>query len=116
MDAILATHLDGKGGNKEKMLEEIRKTAAEQAKQYQASSENEDKEADEAQSRALQMEKQADVLEHGGDIYNVAELFLQISIVLCSIALLAESQLFWKISFVSTLAGVALAGYGLMLG
>src|SRR5437868_3363276 len=58
MDAILATHLDGKGGNKEKMLEEIRKTAAEQAKQYQASSENEDKEADEAQSRALQMEKQ----------------------------------------------------------
>ena len=116
ISGTLAAHLNLKDAEKEKVAEEIRKTAAEQANQFRLNGENEDKEAEEAKAKAMAMEKQADALEHSGDIFNVSELFLQVSIVLCSIALLAESRLWWKISFLSTLAGIGLVLYGLMQG
>lgn len=116
INSILAARLSLTKTEKEKLIGEIQKTANDQAKQFRASGENEDQEADQAKNKALEMETQAEALEHSGDIYNVSELFLQISIVLCSIALLAESQLFWRISFLSTAIGVGLVVYGLMLG
>jgi len=116
ISGTLAANLNLKGAEKERVAEEVRKTAAEQAEQFRVNGEIEDKEAEEAKTRAMAMEKQADALEHSGDIYNVSELFLQISIVLCSIALLAESRFWWKISFLTTLIGVGLVLYGLMQG
>src|SRR5947209_5528202 len=100
INSILAGQLSLNKSEKDKLVEEIRKTANEQAKQFRASGENEDKEADEARNKALEMETRAEALEHSGDIYNVSELFLQISIVLCSIALVAESGLVWKLEVV----------------
>ncbi len=38
----------------------------------------------------------------------MAALTLEVSIVLCSIALLNGMKLFWRLSFVSTAAGVGL--------
>jgi hypothetical protein len=38
----------------------------------------------------------------------IAELFLEVSIVLCSVALLTGLMLFWRLSFISTMAGIAL--------
>jgi hypothetical protein len=48
-------------------------------------------------------------VERRADFYDAAELFLEISIVLCSIALLAEMKLFWKLSFFTTIIGVGVA-------
>jgi Domain of unknown function (DUF4337) len=48
-------------------------------------------------------------------LFDGAELFLEISIVLCSIALLAENRMYWKLSFISTIMGVAVALWGLLL-
>jgi Domain of unknown function (DUF4337) len=53
--------------------------------------------------------------EAKADHYDSAELFLEISIVLCSIALLAEAKLYWKLSFLSTAIGVGLALWGWFL-
>jgi Domain of unknown function (DUF4337) len=53
--------------------------------------------------------------EAKADHYDSAELFLEISIVLCSIALLAESKIYWRLSFLSTAAGVAVAVWGWFL-
>src|SRR5712692_3577690 len=44
-----------------------------------------------------------------------AELFLEVSIVLCTIALLTELTLFWRLSFLSTAAGIGLIAIGMFL-
>ncbi len=67
------------------------------------------------QDKARDMEKETDVITRRGDHYDSAELFLEVSIVLCSIALLAENKLYWKLSFISTAVGIATAIYGLIL-
>jgi Domain of unknown function (DUF4337) len=67
------------------------------------------------QDKARDMEKETEVITRRGDRFDSAELFLEVSIVLCSIALLAENKLYWKLSFISTAVGIATAIYGLIL-
>jgi hypothetical protein len=67
------------------------------------------------QDGAREMEKETEVITRRADHYDSAELFLEVSIVLCSIALLAENKLYWKLSFVSTVLGILIATYGLLL-
>jgi hypothetical protein len=67
------------------------------------------------QERAREMEKEAELRTHQADHYDSSELFLEISIVLCSIALVAENKLYWKLSFITSAIGVAIAIYGLIL-
>jgi hypothetical protein len=66
------------------------------------------------QENAKEMERERDMVERRADYYDGAELFLEISIVLCSIALLAEAKLFWKLSFISTILGVVVALFGFL--
>ena len=44
--------------------------------------------------------------------FDASEVFLEISIVLCSVALLTRSKRFWQVSFVSAAIGVAAAAMG----
>jgi hypothetical protein len=67
------------------------------------------------QEKAREMERETDVISRRADHYDSAELSLEVSIVLCSIALLAENKLYWKLSFVSTVIGIAIATYGWLL-
>ncbi len=66
------------------------------------------------QEDAKEIEHERDVMEQRANYYDGAELFLEISIVLCSIALLAEMKLFWQVSFISTILGVAVALWGMV--
>jgi hypothetical protein len=66
------------------------------------------------QENAKEMERERDVVERRANYYDGAELFLEISIVLCSIALLAEAKLFWQLSFISTILGVGVALFGFL--
>jgi len=66
------------------------------------------------QESAKEMERERDLVERRADFYDAAELFLEISIVLCSIALLAEMKLFWKLSFITTVIGVCVALWGFL--
>ena len=45
--------------------------------------------------------------------FDGAEVFLEISIVLCSIALLTGSNRFWQVSFFGALVGLLMAGFGI---
>jgi hypothetical protein len=67
--------------------------------------------------RAKAEEKDAEmkITQRRADRYDSAELFLEISIVLCSIALLAETKLYWRLSFVSTALGIGVAVWGWLL-
>jgi hypothetical protein len=66
------------------------------------------------QENAKELERERELVERKADFYDAAELFLEISIVLCSIALLAEMKLFWKLSFITTVIGVCVALWGLL--
>ncbi len=66
------------------------------------------------QDTAREMEHDREIIESRADFYDSAELFLEISIVLCSIALLAEVKMFWQLSFVTTIIGVAIIVWGMV--
>ncbi len=67
------------------------------------------------QESAREMEHDRELVELKANYFDAAELFLEISIVLCSIALLAEMKLFWKLSFITTALGVGAALWGLVM-
>jgi hypothetical protein len=67
------------------------------------------------QERARDMEKETALIARKADHYDGAELFLEVSIVLCSISLLAETRLYWRLSFISTLIGIAVLLWGLAI-
>lgn len=67
------------------------------------------------QDRARDMEKETELISRKADHYDSAELFLEISIVLCSIALLSENRLYWRLSFITTAFGVAIAIWAMLL-
>jgi hypothetical protein len=66
------------------------------------------------QESAKEMEREREMVERRANYYDGAELFLEISIVLCSIALLAEAKLFWKLSFITTILGISVALFGFL--
>ncbi len=73
------------------------------------------KSSDDARLMAQKLERESAALSREGNYYSVAELFLQFSVVLCSVALLTEISVFWKSSFVSMTAGLLLAAVGVIL-
>ena len=67
------------------------------------------------QEKARDGQAEVKLLERKVNRFDLGELFLEISIVLCSIALLAENKLYWKLSFITTVFGLAAAVWGLLL-
>lgn len=63
---------------------------------------------------AQELDAEMKLTQRRANYFDGAELFLEISIVLCSIALLAEMKAFWRISFITTIIGVAVVLWGLV--
>ena len=82
------------------------KTTGDSKEQHENKPANHKPGAVDVQQDAQKMELERDVLEHRADLYDGAELCLEISVVLCSIALLTDMELFWKLSFFSTILGL----------
>jgi hypothetical protein len=61
------------------------------------------------QERARELEAEQHLAESRADLYDTGELFLQVSVVLCSISLLAGAKLYWRLSFITTVIGVGVA-------
>ena len=78
------------------------------AEEFRNLSDMQKKESDDAEHKAQQLEVGYAIQVHRAFLGQIAELFLEFSIVLCSVALLTELMLFWRISFVSTAVGVML--------
>lgn len=63
-------------------------------------------------AEAERLENSTRAAEHQADFFDFAEIFFEFSVVLCSIALLAEQRIFWKVSFLSAGIGVLIACMG----
>lgn len=77
--------------------------------------------ADEEKASADQIRKEneardeeTNAIARRGTFFDAGEVCLEMAIVLCSIALLADNRFFWRVSFVGTLAGVGLAVWGFL--
>jgi hypothetical protein len=70
---------------------------------------------DTVREKATEMDNETNSIARRASHYDMAELFLEVSIVLCSIALLADDKLYWKLSFISTILGMGVALWGFLL-
>ncbi|HWX54853.1 MAG TPA: DUF4337 family protein [Verrucomicrobiae bacterium] len=66
------------------------------------------------QDDARELEKEVEVIKKRADHYDLAELFLELSIVLCSVTLLSENKLYWRLSWVTSLIGIGIALMGFL--
>jgi hypothetical protein len=96
-------------------LAELNSGGAAVAEQLRRQRDEKQKESLDARLMAQKLEHESAALTREGKYYSVAELFLQFSVVLCSVALLTEISVFWKSSFVSMSAGLLLAAVGMIL-
>ena len=85
------------------------------AAELRAERDKQRKEADDARRIAQKLERDSAAQSRKANYYSGAELCLQFSVVLCSIALLTDLKVFWKSSFLSTAAGCLLAVVGIAL-
>jgi len=67
------------------------------------------------QEHAREAENETEMASRKADFFDGGELFLEISIVLCSVALLTQARVYWRLSFIATALGVAAVVWGLLL-
>lgn len=119
----LAAESKGTGAKPEKAEADAHEAHAATAAAGEPSAEKQEKSAKEktvkdgasqAFEKANERKKETELYSRKTDYYDAGELFLEMSIVLCSISLLAETKAYWKLSFISTVIGVAVAIWGLL--
>ena len=96
-------------------LAELLPNGTEKAADFKKRAEDQRKGAEEVKSEAEAKEKETDSTSHKADQFDTAEIFLEISIVLCSITLLTRNRLFFLVSFASTVVGLVFTARGLLL-
>lgn len=85
------------------------KTTSEHGKEKPAKEASVKEGAAKIQERARELEAEQNLAERRADLFDTGELFLQVSIVLCSISLLAGAKIYWRSSFVTTAIGLGVA-------
>jgi hypothetical protein len=87
---------------------------AQAAADFHVKSEQQKKDSEEIQAEAEKLGREVDTASRQARFYDGSELFLEVAIVLSSISLLAKSRLYWQVSFLFSLAGVATGLWGLL--
>jgi hypothetical protein len=113
-EADAGPNKDKKASAKEDAPKEHNKENSDAEEKHADKSANHKPGAVDIQENAHELERERELLERRANYYDAAELFLEISIVLCSIALLAEMKLFWKLSFITTIIGLGVALWGML--
>jgi hypothetical protein len=85
------------------------------AEDLKARGEKQRSEAENVRANAEKLEAETQATERKAGHYDLAEIFFEIAIVLCSISLLAGSSLYWRLSFISIVIGIVIAGRGVWL-
>jgi hypothetical protein len=85
-----------------------REKYAEEAERYK-------KEKDEIQEKARELERDVGIERARADRYDLAEVFLEIGLVITSITLLSGRRIFWYLGIVLSVVGVAVAVMGAMV-
>ena len=82
------------------------------AETWSKKAEDEKKQADDIRKENEARDAETNSIAHRASFFDAGEVCLEMAIVLCSIALLADNKFFWKVSFIGTLSGVGLAIWG----
>jgi hypothetical protein len=61
--------------------------------------------------KATDLEKEDELIKNRADRFDLAELFLELSVVLCSVSLLSENKLYWQLSFITSAIGVGIIAW-----
>jgi hypothetical protein len=83
------------------------------SEEFKKRAEDQRKGAEEVRKEAEGKERETDATSHKANQFDTAEIFLEISIVLCSITLLTRKKLFFLVSFASTIVGIVFVARGL---
>ena len=89
--------------------------AKEAAEDFKSKGEKQRSDAEHIRGEAEKLEVETQATERKAGLYDLSEIFFEIGIVLCSISLLSGSGLFWRLSFISTAAGIIIAARGAWL-
>ncbi len=73
------------------------------------------REKDEIQDEARKLEREVAIERRHADRYDLAEVFLEIGLVITSITLLSGRRLFWHLGIVLSVVGIAIAVSGAMV-
>ncbi len=84
------------------------------AESFRARAAKERSDAEGARQTAERREEETRRTARRGALFDAGEIFLEVAIVLCSIALLADALVFWRMSFISAVVGVILGTWGLL--
>jgi hypothetical protein len=85
------------------------------AEEFHKLYEGQKKDSDDARIMAQSLEKDSALQQRKAYYCEIAEVCLEVSIVLCSVALLTGLMLFWHASFVSIAVGIGLTAFGVFL-
>jgi Domain of unknown function (DUF4337) len=85
------------------------------ASDLKSRSEKQRTDAENIRREAEKLEAETQATERKAGHYDLAEIFFEIGIVLCSISLLSGSPLFWRLSFLSSIAGILIGLRGAWL-
>jgi hypothetical protein len=84
---------------------EVREKYAQEAERYK-------KEKDEIQQKARELEREVGIERARADHYDLAEVFLEIGLVITSITLLSGKRIFWYVGIALTVVGLVVAVMG----
>jgi hypothetical protein len=87
-------------------------TAADVREKYVQEAERYKKDKDEIQEKARDLEKEVAQERRRADRYDLAEVFLEIGLVITSITLLSGRRIFWHLGIVLAVVGVVVAVMG----
>jgi hypothetical protein len=85
------------------------------AEDFKSRGEKQRADAENVRSTAEKLEAETQAVERKATHYDLAEIFFEVAIVLCSITLLAGSGMYWRLSFISTVIGILIAARGAWL-
>ncbi|ABF41353.1 hypothetical protein Acid345_2352 [Candidatus Koribacter versatilis Ellin345] len=82
---------------------------------YVERSKKEREDIDKINDKAKEIEKEKEVLTHKADRFDLAEGFLEVALVICSLTLLTSNRAFWLAGIAIGVAGVVVVVLGLLL-
>jgi hypothetical protein len=82
---------------------------------FKSRGEKQRSDAENIRATAEKLEAETQATERKAGHYDLAEIFLEVAIVLCSISLLTGSGAYWRLSFISTVIGILIAARGASL-
>ena len=98
------------------MVEFKNKEQAEKVQEdYRKQAEDYKKEQTEISDKAKEFEGESAGAQHKADRFDLGEVFLEVSLVICSLALLSGKRFFWFLGIVLGLSGMGVAVTGLFL-